>query len=111
MDKEIIKEKKIEAYLGLLFCLPAVIGVICFLLNMIFGDYTGSLDKLEGIWGTIESSGCWENSAYGYAAASPTPIFMCLLALVGAYLLKGNLHYILKKKEKPEEAKKPEGGL
>lgn len=95
MDKQIIREKQIEAAIGLLFILPAVIGVICFLLHLILGDYTGSLDELEGVWGTIENSSSWDNSSYGYAAASPTPIFMGLMAIVGGYLLKGNLRYLM----------------
>lgn len=95
MDKQIIREKQIEAAIGLLFILPSVIGVICFLFQLIFGDYTGSLDELRGIWGTIEDSSSWDNSSYGYAAASPTPIFMGLMAIVGGYLLKGNLRYLM----------------
>lgn len=117
MDKEIIKEKKIEAYLGLLFCLPAMIGVICLLLNMIIGDDTCGLTELGGIWSSIDYAdhGWGEYSAYGYAAgaASPTPLFMGLMAIVGAYLLKGNLHYILNKKDKSKNQRslKPDSSL
>ena len=106
MDKQIIREKQIEAAIGLLFCLPAVIGVFCFLFQLIFGDYTGSLDELSGIWGTIEDSRSWDNSSYGYAAASPTPIYFGLMALAGAYMLKNNLRYLFYKEEKPEQTTK-----
>lgn len=110
MDKQIIREKQIEAAIGLLFILPAVIGVICFLYHLISGDYSASLDELGGIWGTIEHHSGSDNSSFGYAAASPTPIFMGLMAIVGGYLLKGNLRYLmqidyknlLKRKKKPE---------
>lgn len=101
MDKLVIKEKKIEAVIGLLFTLPAVIGIICFLLNFLFGE--ASLEGLDGIWGVTENYSGWDNSSYGYAASSPTPLFMGLLAIVGGYLLKGNLHYLLKEKKKPQE--------
>lgn len=76
MDKQIIKEKQIEAILGLLFILPAIIGIICFLFQLFFGDYTGSLYDLHSIWGNVENYSDSDYSFYGYAAFSPTPIFM-----------------------------------
>lgn len=95
MDKQIIKEKQIEAILGLIFILPAVIGVQCFIFQLIFGYDTGSLENLQGIWGNIENYSYSDYSSFGYATASPTPIFMGLIAIVGGYLLKGNLRYLM----------------
>lgn len=101
MDKAIRKEKIWEAIIGLLFCLPAVIGVICFIVNLLTEGNTCDLNSLDGIWQAIYNS-------EGGVAASPTPIYFGLMALAGAYMLKNSLRYLFYKEEKPEEAKKPE---
>lgn len=101
MDKAIIKEKKVEAIIGFLFLLPAVIGVICFIVNLLTDGSTCDLNSLDGIWEAKYNSD-------GGVAASPTPIYFGLMALAGAYMLKNSLRYLFYKEEKPEEAKKPE---
>ena len=100
MDKEIIKEKKIEAILGLLFCLPAVIGVICFIVNLCTKGDTCDLGSLRGQWD-------WHDGGEG-ASASPTPVYFGLMAIAGAYMLKNSLRYLFLKNDKPEGTKKPE---
>lgn len=104
MDKAIIKEKKIEAVIGFIFLLPAVIGVICFVVNLCTGGDSCKLNSLSGQWD-------WHNGS-GYkgtgASASPTPVYFGLMAIAGAYMLKNSLRYLLLKEDKPEETKKPE---
>lgn len=100
MDKAIKKEKTIEAILGLLFCLPAVIGVICFIVNLCTKGDTCDLGSLRGQWD-------WHDGGEG-ASASPTPVYFGLMAIAGAYMLKNSLRYLFYKEEKPEEAKNPE---
>lgn len=96
MDKAIIKEKKVEAIIGLLFILPAVIGVICFVVNLCTGGDSCKLNSLSGVW-----------ESYGEAAEN-TPIYFGLMAIAGAYMLKNSLRYLFLKNDKPEGTKKPE---
>lgn len=98
MDKAIKKEKTIEAILGLLFCLPAVIGVICFIVNLCTKGDTCDLGNLRGQWD-------WHDGGEG-ASASPTPVYFGLMAIAGAYMLKNSLRYLFLKEEKPEETNK-----
>lgn len=103
MDKAIRKEKIWEAIIGLLFCLPAVIGVICFIVNLCTDGDKCDLNSLDG---------AWDSHSRGYdvggVSSSPTPIYFGLMAIAGAYMLKNSLRYLFYKEEKPEEAKKPE---
>ena len=101
MDKEIIKEKKIEAILGLLFCLPAVIGVICFIVNLCTDGDTCKLSSLRGQWD-------WQYGGESGGATPPIPLYFGLMAIAGAYMLKNSLRYLFYKEEKPEGTKKPE---
>lgn len=96
MDKAIIKEKKIEAVIGFIFLLPAVIGVICFVVNLCTGGDSCKLNSLSGVW-----------ESYGEAAEN-TPVYFGLMAIAGAYMLKNSLRYLFLKEDKPEETKKPE---
>lgn len=96
MDKAIIKEKKVEAIIGFLFLLPAVIGVICFIVNLLTEGNTCDLNSLDGIWEAKYNSD-------GGVASSPTPIYFGLMALAGAYMLKNSLRYLFLKEEKTEE--------
>ncbi|MGM9799581.1 MAG: hypothetical protein ACI30M_02710 [Muribaculaceae bacterium] len=94
MDKAIIKEKKIEAVIGFIFLLPAVIGVICFVVNLCTGGDSCKLNSLSGVW-----------ESYGEAAEN-TPVYFGLMAIAGAYMLKNSLRYLFLKEEKPEETNK-----
>ena len=94
MDKAIIKEKKIEAVIGFIFLLPAVIGVICFVVNLCTGGDSCKLNSLSGVW-----------ESYGEAAEN-TPVYFGLMAIAGAYMLKNSLRYLFLKEDKPEETNK-----
>lgn len=94
MDKAIIKEKKIEAVIGFIFLLPAVIGVICFVVNLCTGGDSCKLNSLSGVW-----------ESYGEAAEN-TPVYFGLMAIAGAYMLKNSLRYLFLKEEKTEETNK-----
>lgn len=96
MDKAIRKEKIWEAIIGLLFCLPAVIGVICFLVNLCIKGDTCDLSSLRGQWD-------WHYGGEGGGATPPIPLYFGLMAIAGAYMLKNSLRYLFLKKEKTEE--------
>ena len=94
-----------EAKIGILFLIPPIIGVIFFILNLM--DAQLGFESFPDSWNCISASdygydtdsGSWGEGAYGYAygwaygyAATPAiPLYMGLMAIAGAYLLKGNL--------------------
>lgn len=95
-----------EAKIGILFLIPPIVGVIIFMLNLIdaqigFESFPESWNCITGSdYGSDFDSGAWgDNCAYGYAygwaygyAATPAiPIYLGLMAIAGAYLIKGNL--------------------
>ena len=93
-EKAMAKEKKIEFWLGILFLLPAILGTLSFVWCLLFcpdfSDFGGSFARmrsLEGVWDDKYNS-------EGGVAASPTPIFCGLMAIAGAYMLKGSIRYL-----------------
>ena len=94
MDKANKKEKVCEAVIGFIFLLPAVIGVICFIVNLCTEGDSCKLNSLSGIW-----------DSYGEAAEN-TPVYFGLMAIAGAYMLKNSLRYLFLKEEKTEETTK-----
>ena len=100
-----------EAKIGILFLIPPIIGVIMFICNLLFGAEIGfesfpeswncidgadyGYDSDYGSWGGDNAYGWAYGWAYGYAATPAIPLYLGLMAIAGAYLIKGNL----KKKE------------
>lgn len=76
-----------EAKIGFLFLTPPIIGVIFFILNLIDAQlgFESDLDSWNCIYGYVHG---WE---YGYAATLAIPLYLGLMAIAGAYLIKGNL--------------------
>lgn len=73
-----------EAKIGILFLIPPILGVIIFILT--FMDAINS-DYGRDSYGDFYGYG-W---AYGYAATPAIPLYLGLMAIAGAYLIKGNL--------------------
>lgn len=94
MDKAIIKEKKLEGIIGVLFLLPAIIGVICFLVNLITEGYYCELTSLAGAW-----------YSYGEHSSDTLPIYFGLMAIAGAYMIKNSFRYFFIKEEKSDSKK------
>ena len=86
-----------EAKIGILFLIPPIIGVIIFILNLISADI--GFETFPANWNCINDSDygsfTGDNWAYGYAATPAIPLYLGLMAIAGAYLIKDNL----KKKE------------
>ncbi|MDD7405202.1 MAG: hypothetical protein PUG32_04890 [Bacteroidales bacterium] len=90
-----------EAKIGILFLIPPIIGVIIFILNLISADI--GFETFPASWNCIYDSDynydMGDNGAYGwaygYAATPAIPLYLGLMAIAGAYLIKDNL----KKKE------------
>lgn len=89
-EKAIIKEKKLEFWLGVFFLIPPTLGVIAFVLCLF--DFDSSFSMLTNL-----SSGWTTNYGYengGGGGMSAAPIYLGLMAIVGAYLIKNNARYI-----------------
>lgn len=89
-EKAIIKEKKLEFWLGVFFLIPPTLGVIAFVLCLF--DIDSSFSMLTNL-----SSGWTTNYGYdsgGGGGMSAAPIYLGLMAIVGAYLIKNNARYI-----------------
>ena len=86
-EKALIKAKKIECWIGFFFLIPAILGVIAFTFQMlgIDGDFV-ELRNLNYKW--IARSG---DTGGGMSAA---PIYMGIMAMVGAYLIKDSVKYL-----------------
>ena len=96
-----------EAKLGIIFLIPPVIGVFIFIFNLFgaeigFESFPESWNCISGSdYGSDTDSGAWGGNcaygyaygwAYGYAATPAIPLYLGLMAIAGAYLLKGNLN-------------------
>ena len=86
-----------EAKIGILFLIPPIIGVLLFIPNLMAAGF--SIEEFPDKWNCIYSSDYGYNSdidaaygwAYGYAATPAVPLYLGLMAIAGAYLIKGNL--------------------
>ena len=80
-----------EAKIGVVFLIPPIIGVLFFVLNILGAD----LD----FYSILESWNCIDNYEYYsssstsvvYSSTPSVPIYFGLMAIAGAYLIKGNL--------------------
>lgn len=89
---EIKLEKKIEAILGIFFLIPPVLGVLSFVLCLLGGN--GDFARMRNL--SYQWVADWGNNGGGGMSAAP--VYLGLMAIVGAYLLKGNLRFLFKKK-------------
>jgi hypothetical protein len=95
-----------EAKIGILFLIPPIIGVFFFILNLMdaqlgFESFPDSWNCIYGsdhesgtgcdTWGDNYAYGYAYGWAYGYAATPAIPLYLGLMAIAGAYLIKGNL--------------------
>ena len=90
-DRKTIIEKKIECIIGLFFLIPPIIGVVAFILSLIdpYMDFA-NLDFLSAEWTAIVDTG---------GGMSAAPIYLAIMAFVGAYLIKDKLRYFIKDKK------------
>lgn len=102
-DRKTIIEKKIECIIGLFFLIPPIIGVVAFILSLIdpYMDFA-NLDFLRANW-----TACYGYDEGGGGGMSAAPIYLAIMAFVGAYLIKDKLRYFIKdkKEENPIQEK------
>lgn len=75
---------QVERILGIILLIPPTIGVILFLLNLVSNDVGNipSLRNLSNNW-----TGDYDSDGGGYTSSAP--IYLGLMAIAGALLLKG----------------------
>lgn len=93
-EKALIKAKKVECWIGLFFLIPPILGVIAFVLNLL-----GSKGDFAKLWNLSSNWTCDFDNGGGMSAA---PIYLGLMALTGAYLVKDGLKYCFIKVGKSE---------
>lgn len=76
-----------EAKIGILFLIPPIIGVIYFILNLFDADL--GFEVFPDSWNCIYDYHLGDSMAY--AATPAIPIYLGLMAIAGAYLVKGNI--------------------
>lgn len=82
MNKSKIKAKRIECFIGLFLCVPPILGVIAFTLQIFGADlYFSELRHLSSNW-TFSYS--YESVGSGMSAA---PIYLGLMAIAGTHLV------------------------
>jgi hypothetical protein len=89
MEKAEIIGKRIECIIGIIMLVPVFLGIIAFIFN-VFNVEEGfvSIDTLSHEW-----TACYFNGG-GMSAA---PIYLALMAMVGAYLIKDSVKYFFMK--------------
>jgi hypothetical protein len=95
-EKALIKAKKVECCIGFFFLIPPILGAIAFIFNLLGSD--GDFARMSNL------SSSWTND-YAYNAGggmSAAPIYLAIMAMVGAYLIKDGLKYFFIKEDKPE---------
>ena len=87
-EKAIAKEKKLEFWLGIFFLIPPILGVIAFVLC--FFDIYSLLN------GTLSYPNDWtaDHGDNGGGGMSAAPIYLGLMAMVGAHFIKNSARYI-----------------
>ena len=92
MEKAEIIGKRIECIIGIMLLVPVFLGIIAFVFNLLGSDEDfATMSNLSYKW-TCDWSG--ESGGGGMSAA---PIYLALMAIAGAYLIKDGLKYFFMK--------------
>lgn len=99
MEKAIIKAKKMECWIGILFLVPPILGVLAFVLQLFDTDTDFSTMKdLSSSWTTKYGYG--QGGGGGMSAA---PVYLGLMALAGVWLVKDSLQYLFIESKQDEK--------
>ncbi len=83
-NQKIKSSPNIERIIGIILLIPPIIGVLLFILNLFSRDL-GRIVKLQNL--SAEWTGNYSVDGGGYMSAAP--IYLGLMAIAGAYLIKG----------------------
>ena len=87
-EAALVKAKKIQCALGIFFLIPAILGVIAFVFNLLGSNgHFAEMHDLSYHWT------CDFHYDQGGGGMSAAPIYLGMMALAGAYLIKDSLVY------------------
>ena len=75
---------RLERIIGIILLLPPIFGVVLFFLNL-FKAYVGDIPEMDNL--SDNWTGDYDGDGGGYTSAAP--IYLGLMAIAGALLLKG----------------------
>lgn len=102
MEMATIKAKKIECLIGILFLIPPILGVVFFIFS-VFGASCHSIAQLDELYDGWTACWGYSNNGGGGGGMSAAPIYLGIMALAGAYLIKDSIKYLFVKIEKKEK--------
>lgn len=86
-EKEQPKQNiRLERILGIILLIPPIIGVFLFLLNLLSNDI-GDIPEMRNLSAEWTGAYGYRDGGGGYTSAAP--IYLGLMAIAGAMLLKG----------------------
>lgn len=97
-DESVILEKKIECVLGIVFVIPPILGVVAFLMNLFDIESFNHFSSLSNLSFNWTGGYGYSSDGGGGGAMSATPLYLGLMAIAGAYLIKNNIRYFFLKK-------------
>lgn len=83
------RDLNLEAKVGVLFLIPPIIGAILFILNLLVTGFVFS--SFPNGWNIIYENDYYHSNHAIYAVTPAIPIYLGLMAVAGAYLIKGNM--------------------
>lgn len=94
-EKAIAKEKKFEFVLCIFFLIPPILGLISFILCFVFDEFNkfSRMSNLRGDW--TDGENC----------SSLAPIYLGLMAIAGAYMVKDSFRYFFLNNEDSQTPK------
>ena len=99
MERAIKTEKTIECIIGIIFLIPPILGVLSFILCIFGGDGSfARMSELAGQWDWHTETAYGDHGAGAGCSSSPSPIYLGLMAIAGAYLIKDGFRYFFSSK-------------
>lgn len=101
-EKSLVIGKKIECIIGIMFLILPIISVFCYLINWL--DWAdGSFIEMRNLGGAWDYHSDINYEGGVAVSSSPAPIYLGLMAIAGAYLVKDSFRYLFLKKDKEEK--------
>lgn len=86
-ERQSYKNFNIERIVGIIFIIPPILGVLFFLLNVFFWN-AGDIPELRNLSYKWTGTYGYDNDGGGGGYMSAAPIYLGLMAIAGAMLLK-----------------------
>ena len=96
------KAKKIQCFLGIFFLIPPILGVIAFVFNLLGSD--GEFARMSNLSYHWVCDYGYASNGGGGGGMSAAPIYLGMMAMVGAYLIKDSMYYFFIEEENKESS-------